>query len=122
MGKLQTKLMIRHLQVNPPVLDHQPTTVRTGQVAITNALHHLHSVLAPRVGVWTEENQATVPGPQWTTVRREKVRAVYIISHSLIVKTLMKIYLCYYNCQMYILFKFLSHCILPLKSPFEFST
>ena len=64
MGKLQTKLMIRHLQVNHPVLEHQLTTVRTGQVAIINALHHLHSVLAPRVGVRTQENPATVPIPQ----------------------------------------------------------
>ena len=56
--------MIRHLQVNHPVLEHQLTTVRTGQVTITNALHHLHSVLALRVGVRTEENQATVPSPQ----------------------------------------------------------
>ena len=31
MGKLQTKLMIRHLQVNHPVLEHQPTSQnRTG--------------------------------------------------------------------------------------------
>ena len=56
--------MIHHFQLNHAVLEHQPTTVRTGQVAITNALHHLRSVLAPRVGVWTEENQVTVPSPQ----------------------------------------------------------
>ena len=56
--------MIRHLQVNHPVLEHEPTTVRTGQVRITNALHHLRSVLALRVGVWTEENQVTVPSQQ----------------------------------------------------------
>ena len=53
--------MIHPLQVNHPVLEHQPTSLRTGQVAIINALHHLRSVLAPRVGVQTKENPATVP-------------------------------------------------------------